>query len=120
VKRPVQIQNFGGEMICKEMLFFECHLPLSTAPLLPHSMPGMFDEDLSHDTGRRTEEICAALDGRPRRVNKLEVRLMYERRRRERVTTSLPQQVRVSHAAQLVVNQRQQLIYGILILRRSF
>ena len=58
-----------------------------TAPLLPATIPGVADEDVAHCPRRGSEKVGLRLPPRPALIDELEVRLVDERCRVERLIT---------------------------------
>jgi len=77
--------------------------------------PGMFaagagNKNPAHGLGGGTEKVCAVLPRLGGRINQLEPRFMYQRRRLERVAGGFAGHLVGGQAAQFIVNQRQQFL----------
>jgi hypothetical protein len=113
-QRLVQRQQVFGALRGSDGEAIEVEPLAPAAPLDAAASAGAFDEDAAHGLGGGGEEVPAAV---PRRrlvhVHQAKVRLMHQRRGLERLPRLLLGEPLPRQPAQLVVDQRQQLIGGL-------
>jgi hypothetical protein len=77
--------------------------------------PGVIHENLAHQSGGHANEVRAVLRVERALVGEAQVSLVYERCGLESVARALPFQIAVSDGAELVVDERDQCLKGLLI-----
>ena len=87
---------------------------MATAALRRHSRTGTVDQEIPHNLRRQRQEMGAVRQADSRRVNQMDVRLMNQPGRVERVLLGAAQPL-VSQLAQAFVNQGDELISRALV-----
>ena len=82
------------------------------ATLESRSFPGMLDENAAHRLGRGDVEMGRVVEGGVARADEPEVGLVHQGGRLQRVLGALPGHLALGRPAQLVVDERQQLLGG--------
>jgi hypothetical protein len=108
VKRDgVDVDRLGGRET-----FDERDPSLGASALGPHSAPRVVDENPSHQLRGDGEEVRPVLPLHAALIDELQIRLVHQRRRLERMVGSLARKVPFGQRLQLPVDHRHHLVEG--------
>jgi hypothetical protein len=111
----IQRNDIVRAIVSDNQPFVERDLDRLTAAFLWQSGSRVIDEDPSHDAGRHTQEMSAALAGNVSVVDQAHIRLVDERRRLEAVAGAFAGRAAPSDVVQFTVYDRYQSLEGRLV-----
>jgi hypothetical protein len=109
IERLMELEQRLGLVVGGDQLVLERHVLTRTAALLSGAPARPVDEDMSHRDGGDSEKVRAIAPVRATGARQLEVELVHERRRRERIVRANGQLATCS-PPELVVDERNDLI----------
>src|SRR5919201_403539 len=115
IQSVINGQEGGASLLGYDQRFIQRHLLRPRAALLRAVGARVLHEDAAHQPRRYREEVRAVLPFHLTSVHEPYIRLVHERGRLQRVSRALMSHVPTGDAAELSVNQRDQLLEGRLV-----
>ncbi len=109
-ERAIKSNELLGPSCARVKRFIICNDGDIATALVGQASSRIVDEDPPHGLRCDCHEVCAVLPGNIALVDQLKIGFVNQRRSIERVAGSLPPQLMLRQAPQLLVNQRQEMI----------
>lgn len=106
--RRVERKQFFSGCFCRHFDVGQRQALMLSAKFDPPLPPRLIDENTPHRLGRDAEEMAAI--GERLIADRSQIRFMHEHRRVQRLARFLPSHLRRRQSAQLIIDQRQQLL----------